>query len=505
MIESDDMDIDVTPNNIHHNDNDDFGTNNDDDDVRTNNDDDLGTNNENEKEVNNREDNEVDPGRSMLEAEIRLYHLKTLIKAEKTNDFSDVDADKLTIWRVTIPIADDDNEIPIQLHNVATEDKKKLGPATRLSKVFSGDLPEETIHIIVQRPPSATSAELFPSVAVFTVTVKGRTPATLQWITDTATATLDELRGEIHAKHPSLYNPSLNNGLRTVAIDKSDCSTVLYLESDEELRVHLRTMLRDGVQHIPVRLEGRPRPFSEFDSTETDRIYGSKSHAYVGALKCVGSAGSTPLTSPDHIQALSDLLVMLRSTVKVMWAGKSVVPERGYSSYVFVFLVHAVRLFPELILTPNKFISGRRGSGTVDWAIVSKDDPSRILAVTTSGLMEGNSLQQNMVQLDTISSGRKRKFEDDSNDTVPVVSYGIVSDATSWSFLECNTDMLHESGYNDPTFIFTQSTTILQFSDNADDWETRAKKIFGHIIWQLQKMVDDLPTKNKRPKTDASK
>lgn len=191
------------------------------------------------------------------------------------------------------------------------------------------------------------------------VTIKGRTPATLQWITDTATATLDELRHEIHAKHPSLNNPMLHNGLRTIAINESNCDTVLYIESDKELHTHLWTMLWDGMQHIPVRLEGRPWPFSEFDLTETDRIYSSKSHVYPGALKCVGSTGSTPLTSPDHIQALSDLLVMLRSTAKVMCAGKFAPPEHGYFSYMIVFLVHAVRLFPKLRLTPNKLISGQ--------------------------------------------------------------------------------------------------------------------------------------------------
>ncbi|KAF9377350.1 hypothetical protein CPB97_010264 [Podila verticillata] len=78
--------------------------------------------------------------------------LKKLIKAEKTNDFSDVDADKLTIWRVSIPITDDDDEIPILLNNVINN-KKKLGPATRISNAFPEELPEETVHIIVQRPP----------------------------------------------------------------------------------------------------------------------------------------------------------------------------------------------------------------------------------------------------------------------------------------------------------------------------------------------------------------
>ncbi|KAK3840985.1 MAG: hypothetical protein J3R72DRAFT_161334 [Linnemannia gamsii] len=78
--------------------------------------------------------------------------LKKLIKAEKKNDFRDVDADNLTLWRVSIPINDEDNDLPVLLKNVPVDDRKKLGPATRLSKVFPEDLPEETVHVIVQRP-----------------------------------------------------------------------------------------------------------------------------------------------------------------------------------------------------------------------------------------------------------------------------------------------------------------------------------------------------------------
>ncbi|KAK5829403.1 hypothetical protein F5H01DRAFT_330146 [Linnemannia elongata] len=70
-------------------------------------------------------------------------------------DFTDVDAKNLTIWRVSLPVSDNDDEIPIQLKNFADKDKKKLGPATRVSKVFPEDLPEETVHLIVQRPLAA--------------------------------------------------------------------------------------------------------------------------------------------------------------------------------------------------------------------------------------------------------------------------------------------------------------------------------------------------------------
>ncbi|KAF9120782.1 hypothetical protein BGX30_002958 [Mortierella sp. GBA39] len=56
-------------------------------------------------------------------------------------------------FSVKIPSADIDNDkLPVLLDNV-TNNNKKLGPETRLSKVISKDIPEETVHIIVQRPP----------------------------------------------------------------------------------------------------------------------------------------------------------------------------------------------------------------------------------------------------------------------------------------------------------------------------------------------------------------
>ena len=78
-------------------------------------------------------------------------HLKHAIKDENANELRDVDAKQLTLWKVSIP-ATDDEEI-ILLDNVAGKDKKKLGSFIRLSKVFPKELPQETVHIIVQRPP----------------------------------------------------------------------------------------------------------------------------------------------------------------------------------------------------------------------------------------------------------------------------------------------------------------------------------------------------------------
>ncbi|KAF9994418.1 hypothetical protein BGZ80_007813, partial [Entomortierella chlamydospora] len=60
--------------------------------------------------------------------------LKKLIKAEKTPKFDDIAADELTTWRVSIPVTEDDEDVPVLLEPLI--DKKKLLPTKRLSIFF---------------------------------------------------------------------------------------------------------------------------------------------------------------------------------------------------------------------------------------------------------------------------------------------------------------------------------------------------------------------------------
>ncbi|KAG0009098.1 hypothetical protein BGZ81_003632, partial [Podila clonocystis] len=121
--------------------------------------------------------------------------LKDLIKTKKTNDFSDIDANKLTLWRVSIPDDDDNNDDDsddhdnddddsddhddrnddedsrIHLKNIPKKDKTKLKATLDLSDVFEPMSPEldladdlsaghqpkplkktKMIRVIVQRP-----------------------------------------------------------------------------------------------------------------------------------------------------------------------------------------------------------------------------------------------------------------------------------------------------------------------------------------------------------------
>ncbi|KAG9064274.1 hypothetical protein KI688_003462 [Linnemannia hyalina] len=65
------------------------------------------------------------------------HGVKKLIKSEKSPRIDDVAADELTLWRVSVPITEDNDKIPIQLDNVTNNDRKKLGPVTHLWRGLS--------------------------------------------------------------------------------------------------------------------------------------------------------------------------------------------------------------------------------------------------------------------------------------------------------------------------------------------------------------------------------
>ncbi|KAG9061309.1 hypothetical protein KI688_007287 [Linnemannia hyalina] len=79
----------------------------------------------------------------------------------------DIAADKLTLWRVSIPVADDnddddDDDLPIHLNNIPKDDKKKLKATRELRDVFGDEAAKNMIHIIVQRPPPVPARALTP-------------------------------------------------------------------------------------------------------------------------------------------------------------------------------------------------------------------------------------------------------------------------------------------------------------------------------------------------------
>src|SRR5436305_5320632 len=65
-------------------------------------------------------------------------HLKKVIKAEKAPEFDNFPADKLKLWKVTIPGDHDD-----QLRNLILQDSDELLAIRKISKYFPDSPPEE--------------------------------------------------------------------------------------------------------------------------------------------------------------------------------------------------------------------------------------------------------------------------------------------------------------------------------------------------------------------------
>ncbi|KAG0003197.1 hypothetical protein BGZ79_001419 [Entomortierella chlamydospora] len=310
--------------------------------------------------------------------------LKKLIKLDQTPAFDDITANKLTPWSVSIPVVEAKKHDPVILKSI--ESKDELLSTTDLSEVFGEGAPKKTIHIIIQRPPRVNDADDDDDDDIsLEIIIKGRNPKSLIWGTNASSATIDELLNAIYDEHPSL-----NNGPWSVVVEPHN--SFGYVLNDKQLRAKLKICARDKIQKIFIRLEVPRRPFSDFTTSDAYRMYGLQT---LQDLKPINGIESIPFSSEEHIRALDDLYVTLRA------ATKSMPPEdgAGHSSYISVFLMHAVALFPDLKLVPEKKISE------------SKSDSSYLLAVTRSLADDTlTGVAQNMVQLDAISSGRKRKF-----------------------------------------------------------------------------------------------
>ncbi|KAI8595851.1 hypothetical protein EDD21DRAFT_420236 [Dissophora ornata] len=78
-----------------------------------------------------------------------VHDLKKLIKVEKANDFKDVDADKFTLWSVSVLVDSANIHTPTFFDKI--DRKTELVPTAKLSKAFGTEVPEDSIHIISMR------------------------------------------------------------------------------------------------------------------------------------------------------------------------------------------------------------------------------------------------------------------------------------------------------------------------------------------------------------------
>ncbi|CAG8532317.1 10589_t:CDS:2 [Ambispora leptoticha] len=170
--------------------------------------------------------------------------------------------------------------------------------------------------------------------------------------------------------------------------------------------------------------------------------------------------------------------------------------EMTCREFISPFLTTAVKHLQEneplLALRAEEELNGSRGFGPIDYSVVLNDI---VTCVTEAKKMDfDKGAAQNIVQMHSVVENlRKRKIEDtdlEDSEEVPVMVYGIVSDARNWRFLQwAGTE-------NDPV-LYVSKMQSCNFSD-TEIMKAEAKKITTYIIAILQEQIRGLNTERRR-------
>lgn len=92
-----------------------------------------------------------------IEATEKVSALKKAIKAEKKPAFDIITADSLDLWKVSIPVGEDDLEGQLKSQNVLK--KRPLSSVKLLSEIFQ-DVVKENVHVVVR----IAQSECYPKI-----------------------------------------------------------------------------------------------------------------------------------------------------------------------------------------------------------------------------------------------------------------------------------------------------------------------------------------------------
>jgi hypothetical protein len=101
-----------------------------------------------------------------IDKTLSISHLKKAIREEKPNDFADVDANKLMLWKVNISDEDYDD-----LCGDLPNGSEKLRPTWKIKDYFDEPLLERHIHIIIETPLSSSGNALLITTHFLSMTI----------------------------------------------------------------------------------------------------------------------------------------------------------------------------------------------------------------------------------------------------------------------------------------------------------------------------------------------
>ncbi|KAI7815730.1 hypothetical protein BC939DRAFT_97045 [Gamsiella multidivaricata] len=428
--------------------------------------------------------------------------LKEAIIEKNPNAFEHIDAKDLVLWRATISIDENaGNESIITLDGL--DDKTKLGnPRTCLSKLFP-ESPDDTTYIIVERPLAGVDPEvavlrkqlsdMLDGLISVGIVVKPERKAVCNWSAMVDTVTVRDLK-EVLARHYPQYD---HDDYVEIHFYKTYIGASETIRDDEDLRRILRVAKIQSMKKMIISLDTPTKGFSTWTFKDVCIEYNlseSPDPQVPVVLPPFTGIKAALLHSNFQKTILEQLLHEIESRAQVM---RLTLPSEATKSIIVTsFLVAATRLFEEdLYLATQRNLSGRRGNGPVDFSVHSRCTHEYTLGVTEVKKEDFNQgVAQNIVQLESALTLKKRKrerYEIDGEEEPPrkLKSYGIVTDASQWMFIECT---MHE----DDAVVY-RMTELERTLNYHGKWQDDAKFVFERLVWLWSKMRDEISAREE--------
>ncbi|KAF9176599.1 hypothetical protein BGZ50_000268, partial [Haplosporangium sp. Z 11] len=434
---------------------------------------------------------------------------------KKTPEFDDIAANTLTLWHVTISVDDDVGDEIITATSITT--KRLLKGTGKISKAFGievpGDssserlfkekgtssrtfedgIPEDTIHIIVERPLAGADPKVdvlrkqlsdMRRISISIVDKRDRENEIIcQYVADTKTATLEKLQ-QLLRPHFEQFD---GDDYVQIHLYLPGSAMPVWLANDNVLRSCLQIAKDKGYKSFTISLDTPAKDFSSYTWEDVQRQYGVREPELIPGFDI------QPRLLLDNEKTVLKHIVqdcIFKNKAYLLGPGAS---EAAKSSVVDSFMVGAIQSYvSDMFLAQQRQMSGMRGRGAVDFAVIDRIHLSQVLGVTKVKKEKfAQGLAQNMVELDVAVQQKKRKrmdeVDEDSGERPPVrfKSYGIVTDSFKWIFVECALDEEDVLTYRTKDI-----PGMLDLKQGEEDVKKDCEKVFSYVLALYELMKD---------------
>ncbi|KAF9405014.1 hypothetical protein BGZ94_003810, partial [Podila epigama] len=323
------------------------------------------------------------------------------------------------------------------------------------------------------------------SISLGIIERRGGKKVVCTYMTDYKQATVDQLRELLH-EHFEQFD---GDDYVEIYVYHPGSSKPFRLADDMMLRSCLEAARKEGWKNLTISLDSPAKSFSTYTWREVKDQY------EVGdGPEFLPSFEIEPRSMSGEEKIILEEIIKecTRKNDAYIFGPSS--SEFTRNSIVDTFMVGAMQSYKsDMFLAQQQQMSGRRGHGPVDFAVLDRIHQTQVLGVTEVKKDDHvQGMAQNMVQLDVAVQQKKRKRaelddDDEERPSTRLKSFGIVTDAFKWTFVECTLE-------DDDTLTYKAKEVMENFRLKHGERMLRedAEILFGFVLSLYDRMKDEI-------------